>query len=520
MTGARAWTILVLGAVVLALLASWVPHYVTWPWWADPDAIAVLAQSWDAGIVPYRDIAAFNFPGQTYLMFRLGKLFGWGHTWAFYALDATFVMAFGLVLLLWSRRRFGTIVCGLAGYAAFLGYYLNLDYSQVAQRDWQAPFFVVTGLLLLDAWPRSWAWVGSAIMTAAAVTIRPHVVVLAPAIGMALYEGARGREDARLWFLRSCRWWSLAFLLATIAAFAPLMAAGVFDDFVRSVFSLASGGQYSRATWMGMLSVLGDQLRSPRQMGVVLGVGILTAWSWRRGGSVAASAGRVWLAAFAGTFFYKAIHPVYHDYLAHPTWVAWSVNVAVLAAFIEESLWLRPAWRAGLIIILAAAAIGGIPAFCSFEHSFAAISERSAEGEPVIQPLGYARRRSLPNAGHYPWGDYRSLLAYLRRTTSSNTRVANVLKGFPAINGPTGRLSPFPIESGLVFVWLMGDPIEEKLAKALEDTPDSVVVWIPDEEGPLLIPLERLGPLIRNRYHPAARFGTIQVWRRNEARSF
>jgi hypothetical protein len=92
--------------------------------------------------------------------------------------------------------------------------------------------------------------------------------------------------------------------------------------------------------------------------------------------------------------------------------------------------------------------------------------------------------------------------------------VANVLKGFPAVNGPTGRLSPFTVEAGLVWVWLEGREVEEQFAAALERTPDSVVVWVPDEAGPVLIPLERLSPLIRKHYRPDARFGAIEVWRR------
>jgi hypothetical protein len=99
----------------------------------------------------------------------------------------------------------------------------------------------------------------------------------------------------------------------------------------------------------------------------------------------------------------------------------------------------------------------------------------------------HARRRALPNAAFYPWGDYRALLGYLRGTTAPGTRVANVLKGFPAVNGPVGRLSPFPVESGLVWVWLAGRTVEEQFASALERTPDSVVVWIPDDA--VLIPL-------------------------------
>jgi hypothetical protein len=104
------------------LLASWIPHYLTWPWWPDLDAFAVLAQAWEVGLLPYRDMAAFNFPGQIYLMWALGKVFGWGRTAPFYALDAGLVVTLGLALVMWSRRRFSTVLPGLVGSTAFLGY--------------------------------------------------------------------------------------------------------------------------------------------------------------------------------------------------------------------------------------------------------------------------------------------------------------------------------------------------------------------------------------------------------------
>src|SRR5579883_3113743 len=44
------------GLLALGFLATWMPHYLTWPWARDVDTFATLAQSWDAGIRPYRDI--------------------------------------------------------------------------------------------------------------------------------------------------------------------------------------------------------------------------------------------------------------------------------------------------------------------------------------------------------------------------------------------------------------------------------------------------------------------------------
>lgn len=61
---------------------------------------------------------------------------------------------------------------------------------------------------------------------------------------------------------------------------------------------------------------------------------------------------------------------------------------------------------------------------------------------------------------HEPWtkGVRRELLAYLRRL-DPEIRVANVLRTlpFPSINGPAGRVTPFPAAVGVIHLGL-GDP--------------------------------------------------------------
>jgi len=87
------------------------------------DTFATLAQSWDAGIRPYRDIRAYNFPGHIYLHWLIGRALGWGHTVPFYALDVAAILALGAALTVWSRRRLGESLPGLVGYVTFLGFY-------------------------------------------------------------------------------------------------------------------------------------------------------------------------------------------------------------------------------------------------------------------------------------------------------------------------------------------------------------------------------------------------------------
>ena len=172
----------VLATFCLVMLAGWLPHYLTWPWWIDIDALAAVAQEWDVGLLPYRDVAVFNFPGQIELLWLLGTSFGWGRTSPVYAADAALLLTLGLVMAAWSLRCLGRCSPGLVGYIAVLHYYLGLDYALVAQRDWHAPLLVVLGMMLVQAWP-SWATsVGSGLLFGLALVIRPHVLLFAPAV--------------------------------------------------------------------------------------------------------------------------------------------------------------------------------------------------------------------------------------------------------------------------------------------------------------------------------------------------
>jgi hypothetical protein len=117
----------------------------------------------------------------------------------------------------------------------------------------------------------------------------------------------------------------------------------------------------------------------------------------------------------------------------------------------------------------------------------------------------------------YTWDDYRNVLTHLRETTGSATMVANVLKSppFPALNGPTARLSPFRAESGICWMLFVDIDRDAEFAAELEQATDSVVVWAPDELGfASRLSLPRLTAVIREHYRLVARFGRIEIWRR------
>src|SRR5262249_59599977 len=85
----------IVGLIVAALLLSWGPAYLTWPLWVDHDVCAGLAKSWDEGIRPWRDRMTNQFPGEIYLFWGLGHLFGWGRPVTLYAADLALLLTLG-----------------------------------------------------------------------------------------------------------------------------------------------------------------------------------------------------------------------------------------------------------------------------------------------------------------------------------------------------------------------------------------------------------------------------------------
>src|SRR5262249_28303596 len=172
-----------------------------------------------------------NFPGAIYVCWVLGKVAGFGRTWAFYAVDSAAMVLLGMVLAAWSRRCLGRVLPGVSASLVFLTFYLSRDYFTVAQRDWHASLCVVRGLLALQAWPGRTSRLVSALLAAAALAIRPHVVVFLPALAAAVAEGvATGPPGTGLpgphppsGRLRALAEWVLAFGSFTALAFAPLL---------------------------------------------------------------------------------------------------------------------------------------------------------------------------------------------------------------------------------------------------------------------------------------------------------
>jgi hypothetical protein len=492
-----------LGLVALIQLGLWLPHYLTWPYWADHDVFASAARAWDLGAKPYRDVRQNNFPGTIYLFYLLGKTLGWGRPWTFYAFDSALLLALASLLIAWSRKVFGRILPGLIGSLAFLSYYLSLDYCHTAQRDWQGPALAVMALLIAQTWPGRAGRVVSALLTAAAFSIRPQVVLFLPAL---LLEASTGGQRGQA--LRRGVLWLGTFAAFAALAFVPLLLNGIFGDFLQSLRRVAFGSTYNK---VGLASVAkGWLLQASAFRWLVVPAGIVLL-SHR---TEHAKTARIWLLALAGASFYKPLSPMAHSYLDLPLVLAWSVNLAVLAGLIVATSNVPSTIKLACVLALLGMGTTTLrPEFCVVGPNLRAWSTLRSGVESEDAPPGY-RHGSVATSAFYPWSDYRAALLYLRTETKSSTKVANALKGDPAIASEVDRLSAFPAES---IAWLrMVDPRDEPaFVESLESSTDSVVLWSPGEPGPdPKFQIPQIEAAIRRLYQFEARFGAIEVWRR------
>ena len=500
---------LTLGLVALAQLGSWLPHYLTWPYWADHDVFAHAARAWDLGEKPYRDVRLNNFPGTIYLFYLLGKGAGWGRPWAFHALDAALLLAFVGGLVAWSRRAFGRALPGLVGALAFLSDYLGLDYSLAGQRDWQGPALAMLALLIAQGWPGRTGRGMAALLASLGFSIRPQVVLFLPALLLAVMA-AEGDDEPRGRALgRGARWLGLFAAFAALA-FLPLAIDGLVGDFLRSLRHVAFGSAYNRATPASVAKGWLLQAAALRWLVVPAAVLLLAGRSGRPRLALP------WLASLAGASLYKPLGPLPHTYLEIPLVLAWSTSLAVLAGLVVAMADVPATVRlAGVLTLLGLGTTTLRPDFCVVGPTLRAPATLRSGVEPEEAPPGY-RRSSVPSSAYYPWADYRATLLYLRARTGPTTRVANALKGDPAIVSAVDRPSAFPAES-ITWLRMVAPGDEPAFVESLEAAGDSVVVWSPGEVGAdPLFRVDRIEEATRRLYRFEARFGSIEVWRRRD----
>jgi hypothetical protein len=440
-----------------------------------------------------------------------------------HAFDAAFLVAFGAATVTWSRRVFGGALPGALGWLAFLWVYLGYAANVVGQRDWFGPALAFAGIYVLETGASRGRRAASAILFAAGFAIRPHVVLFAPAAISAVFEHAPAGTEGRSRAVRDAVEWA-AFAAAGVAlAFLPVIVAGLVPDFLSALSLAAPGGVYavrSRELAGGFLESLAAQLSRPKTL-LFPCAALLAAWRWR---SPHLRVARTWAVATAAAIVYLPLHPYPYPYLDIPLRMAVAVDAAVLAGIVLASAPWRPAAKGGAvaaILLLALPAtprhLPSLPEYCSAVDSRIALAGFVRDGEPATLPPG-ARPHFLPAPGqHYEWEDYRRTLSHLRTATAPSTRVAPFFRNycFPALGGMTDRAPVFPTDQGLLWAWQLDRGYERVCVEALERTPDSVVVWAPDEvPAEPYFAMPEMEAAVRRLYVPDARFGAIEVWRR------
>lgn len=346
----------VIGLLCAGQICVWLPFYLALPWYSDHDVFATMAHSWDAGILPYRDLSGNNFPGTIYLFWCLGKLFGWGRTPSLYIFDSTLLILFGFALVYWSRVRFQKLLPGLIGFLTVLSYYLTLDFSQTAQRDWHAPLFAVMGILCTQCLPgRLWGVFPAVIGMSLGLLIRPQVVFLFPALIVLVVEvSLRSGDSWRKTAIAVVGWSSLVVAL-TLLGFVPLLRAGVFDDFLDGLRVLAYGSQYNHMTLGKAVGCLITEISNFRICALLIAIPLLGVTSRAAGLRETAA---VWFIALLGVLFYAPVGPVVHPYQYHPLWLVWSINIAVIGGMILGSN-LASRWQfLSILLVLGIGATG------------------------------------------------------------------------------------------------------------------------------------------------------------------
>ena len=508
---------ILLGLSTVLMLSLWLPHFLHWPWWADMDHFALAAQSWNAGRLPYRDQIDYNFPGPMFLMWLLGKTFGWGRMMPPLAVDAAMLVGLGVAMVAWSRERFGRRLPGLAASALFVCYYLTLNATLIAQRDWQATWLVVMSLMAIESLPdRRWAWPVSAFLVALSFTFRPYAVLFLPAFLSAIDARVRTPGEPIAIFVKALAWFGVVFAVMLGIVYSPLWIAGILDDFVRSLAYVVPGGAYNKNSPADFRERLVGELADWRVVWLLVPMAILAVWKDNRLGRTS----RTWGLAILGAVFYRPVGPVGHHYLVIPLQLILVFGVAViLEAISAYPGWLRPSSRLLAVVVILAWFYQGVPRNCRWSETRQALAVDFLGAEPPLRPIGiesvFPIRKGAPYA--YNWESYNDLLTYLRRTTTPKTLVANAFRKtpYPALNGPLGRLSPYPGPGNMAWFRWVGTGLEPDYCRALASAEYAVVVWTPGEKTDFpWMQLPRLVETIREHFRPEAKFGVMEVWRR------
>jgi hypothetical protein len=490
----------ILGAASIGMVTIWAINYVFWPMFIDSDHMAMIARDWDLGFKPYRDRFTFQFPGEIYLYWAIGKIAGWGNTVANNVVDVAFVAAFGVWIVAWSRRVFGRALPGMMGFVTFLYYYLALDYSLTNQRDWHLAFYCVLALTIPQLWQGRPGRLLSAAVMGWALVNRPQSFLVFPALAIVGDLSARGENDP--W--SKTVWAAIEYVFVMTAVFAafltPVFAQNLVGAFLDNLKLIGPGTAYSKFNNDEMYNrfvVLPIPVGEfSALLGAILVVGTPTAN--RRLGTAL-------LLAFIGFSLYGWISPIRVPYHKLPMIVMWSLWIAYLTDLLLAYPLLSNTFRLVLLLFLVVTVLPGKPRQVSVRNAVRTIAALRNGQQP---PLSF---RPFHGSDEYTFDDYYATIAYIKKNSTTNTKITNMThRIYEAFHGSTGLASAVFAEShGLYYFPQIADRESKELAAA----DDAIVVWDPSfkefrEKQPVLV------KTIETYYAPEARFGLIEVWRR------
>ncbi|MFO0887966.1 MAG: hypothetical protein U0790_02345 [Isosphaeraceae bacterium] len=499
----------------LILLAVWIPHYLTWPWYVDHEHFAILAQNWESGRRPYRDVFSFQFPGEIYVFWILGKITGWCNTVAFYALDAALVTSFGILLVIWGRRLSGHSLPGLIGFSSFLLYYLSLRFNITAQREVQVAIAALFSVMIPAIWPGPGGRLASAIAFGLALLIRPQVVLLLPAILLAVDRSARSPGDPwRKTLIAVLTWGSIAGLVFALGLL-PLALNGILDDFWNSLQSMRLSSYNRKTSRGGILETLArlDPLSLPKNLLLATGI-ILVLLPWNRAEGPTRRFVPIVLAAAFGVAFYHAISPNRYGYHTTP-----QVAVAAMAVTLVGAQLARGETRP----LVRLAVLGALFLLFGAREKPRALDVLTPGDRTygLSESLHILRTGELPlrpavgveEAPSYSWPDARAAILYLRDRVPPGVPVAPLLlESRTAIISAARRPSALPAE-GHDLAFTDNPSLMNRVITALNTTDNCVVLWNPSTPLKKDPRFEPLWQAVRDRFEPEVRFGNFEIWR-------
>lgn len=486
------------------------PDYLTWPLHPDHDVFATLALGWDHGIIPYRDAITNNFPGQIYLFYLSGKVFGWGNTAAFFACDAALLAVLGVIMIFWSRRLFGSSVAGWIGYSAFLNYYLRLDYPWVMQRDWDASFFAVAGLLIAMSRRGRTGTVLAALAFAASFAFRPQPIVFFPALLVSLDYSARKPQESFLKTIKICVFFGIVFAIGLFLVYLPLIWNGAADDFLRAIREFAAGSRYARLSAKAVFfHIILSSLDLKVVTTAILALALLLNRRDQNRRPLAAA-----LLALAGAYIYGAISPRHFAYHYHPIALCWAVLFGVAVEKLIHYAKCKPFFILCFVLLVFSTQFQlTMRTFLAARKIPDAIGALRRGDFPVETPIvaddGFSSEKAFPE-----WKDYRELLMYLRET-ERDVEIANFTSKWLSINAPVARVTPYPCDSSLSWLILVNPDDEPRFAESLLKYKNTLVVWDPRvAEKRFQKEFPHLTETTKKYFEPIASFGDLEVWRR------